>query len=1204
MANRIRQDVVVRISVEDRGATAALNKLNRARLQSSNLAKAESDALINRSKRMANASGDLRTYNALQNQAVALDARATAGMKDLNEQMRRGAIDQATYQNEMRNWTKAQANARVAARGFSSDILRLNDVGKQSSQIWQRNTKALDQQAKAQQRLQQTIGKNFYQNHVVKPVAALSDAAKSIGHVNQQLIKSNAPAQNLIAQQRKSVEMMERLNHQQARLDQTFQKGRRNAAQYQQQTEKLTRAKTNLSNQIQKLNGQLIQTGYGMKKSGQGAQFATKSQSNWTTAIRTAIKWAIAYQVAYAGLNAVVQGVGASITLASGATEAFTKNIELFGAQAARKIEETSKKTARLAGMNTTLYQETIGTMGAFLQAAGHTAERSLKISTDMVQRIADVASFYNQAIEEVTAKFQTVLAGTSPRPGYALGIDTTIKTMQEFMQEFDRFRGRFWADLQLWEKQELRYLKIMQDTAKAAGDFVRTSDNFANTARISLANIQNAGKSIGDFLIKILRPTLANFNEMFTGDFEEGYDRFLQRTEQAARRIGEVARLPKSEFVVQFAAFMETLENFDVEAGGVQAISEFISRIANEETRIDAAAAALAKMNDTILGMSKGDWWSLGVNDSINNTIHNLSFGVFGKSYDDIVDEDRQRIYQTMEAYRALGREVGFVEEAYGTAAGALENLLASQGIKWEQAEPYIRVWAEETDKILKNRLALEQLAEETRKKIGYNEHLEMTEKQLANQIAEERNEWFALNWAILNANEAARVWLNMGNERAHEQLRGVALAAGTTRERLLALSDQYDINIIVDGQVKQGAIDALMVLAQSRGDITADPLAALAATGGDIENMNVRGLMASGNLKAPGLLSDLFNVRTKPELPTAGGGGSTTTPEEEDLNPIELFDLSHWNMRGLSSAQARLQSMVSSGSYLPNEQSLAQQMLEHLGNVEENLRETLYSEEEGKEVMEAALGEANSLMEFLIGNLERREEKAAEQRQEQIDLQRKANEQFAKAYVDVLGPIFANMDEANAAVNLYTGVSGKFAEGKWVDVDEETAAKIRAIQAGTTHTSEGADAQAAIEAILEHDRLKDKYEQDKLAFAIGQAYGSDRVKEPTDPGEFTWHKDWKWLYDRGKETLAQQAAQAAANASTGGDSTSTSTDTTTRTFDPTTGTFTDTTPTTVNQVLTVEGAEIVMHADLYLEDGQSFRAWGTGLITEVIGR
>lgn len=613
------------------------------------------------------------------------------------------------------------------------------------------------------------------------------------------------------------------------------------------------------------------------KQASTATQAYGKHNQSFIGGMKMAVKWAIAYQVAYGALDMVVQGVGQSITLASGATEAYTKNIELFGATNARAVETASMSAARIAGMNTTLYQETIGTMGAFLQAAGHTEQKSLEISQNVTQRIADIASFYNQSIEETTAKIQTVLAGTSPRPGYALGIDTTIKTMQEFMQQFDQFRGRTWKDLDLAEKQELRYLKIMQDTAKTAGDFVRTSDNFANTARIAGANIGNMGKQFGDFLIPPLQATLNLFNSLFTSEHAEGMDRFLQRVEQGARDLSEIADLPKSDAVVQMEAFFRVLSEHDMETGSLAGAVEFIEKLSSDSDKMVAAAAAIETAAGSLRDLAEVSF-SEHISSMADATIHTITLGLAGRDLWEQLEDNRQAIVSEVDALKTLAVQAGLVDESIGGVSDQLVNLLELNGLTREEAWAMVSAWEE--GKIAQAALRREQqeYIEGMREKMGVTQSEAEQQAELAAQKEEEMRRAaesvIMISESYMGLDFASRQAMAAEYERAHAHreadaaLSGAGVMAGRLRDALLDLADEYKVKIVAEGQVDQSAVEALKTM------MIAAAVARYQASGQDIEQMDMAALAAQEGQR----FRDAFNAMGTLGIDTVSGTTGTT--------------------------------------------------------------------------------------------------------------------------------------------------------------------------------------------------------------------------------------------------------------------------------------------------------------------------------------
>ena len=200
------------------------------------------------------------------------------------------------------------------------------------------------------------------------------------------------------------------------------------------------------------------------------------------------------------GINASIDAVGDAVGAASDMTETQTKLEQVF-IDSADSVRRFAADSDRAMGLSNRAALELTATFGNFLQALGQTEEQSRRISQDMVQLSADLASFNNVAggAEEVSQRLFSGLSGEMEAVR-RLGIDLseTAVNLHLVAQGAQRTNGEFTQS----QKVLARYELIMQDTRKAQGDFARTSENLANKQRTLDSRFANIQTRIGQGLL------------------------------------------------------------------------------------------------------------------------------------------------------------------------------------------------------------------------------------------------------------------------------------------------------------------------------------------------------------------------------------------------------------------------------------------------------------------------------------------------------------------------------------------------------------------------------------------------------------------------------------------------------------------------------------------------------------------------------
>lgn len=238
-----------------------------------------------------------------------------------------------------------------------------------------------------------------------------------------------------------------------------------------------------------------------------GKQSASDIGSAFTTMFATISAAAVAAKVG----STLKEWVAESIAAASDLQE--TQNVvdTTFG-ESSSSIDEWAKNAQKQYGLTETQAKRYASTMGAMAKSSGVSDGAIVKMSTDMAGLAADMASFYNMDFDEAFAKIRSGLAGET-EPLRALGLNMTVKNLEDFAKSqgvdkaFDKMTQA--------EQMSLRYQYLMQSTADAQGDFVRTSDSYANNVRKLETNMETLKINAGEMLLPIVNDVVSGINAM-----------------------------------------------------------------------------------------------------------------------------------------------------------------------------------------------------------------------------------------------------------------------------------------------------------------------------------------------------------------------------------------------------------------------------------------------------------------------------------------------------------------------------------------------------------------------------------------------------------------------------------------------------------------------------------------------------------------
>lgn len=138
--------------------------------------------------------------------------------------------------------------------------------------------------------------------------------------------------------------------------------------------------------------------------------------------------------------------------------------------------------------------------------------DSAAKMTTDLIERAGDVASFYDISVDEAMTKFQSGLAGQT-RPLRALGVNMSVANLQAFA--LSQGINTAWKEMDQATQMALRYQYILNATQYAQGDFARTSGTFANQVRLLQLNFQSLSSTIGQGLISAIAPAISWINAL-----------------------------------------------------------------------------------------------------------------------------------------------------------------------------------------------------------------------------------------------------------------------------------------------------------------------------------------------------------------------------------------------------------------------------------------------------------------------------------------------------------------------------------------------------------------------------------------------------------------------------------------------------------------------------------------------------------------
>ena len=202
-----------------------------------------------------------------------------------------------------------------------------------------------------------------------------------------------------------------------------------------------------------------------------------------------------------------------------------------------KQVDNFAKNAAASFGLSETMAKKFTGTSGAMAKAFGFSEQAAYEMATTLTGLAGDVASFYNISQDEAYTKLKSVFTGETETLK-----DLGVVMTQSALDAYALANGysKTTAKMSEMEKVALRYKFVQDQLSAASGDFIRTSDGWANQVRVLQLQFDSLKATIGQGLINVLTPvikvintiigklmSLANafkaFTEMITGKGSSG---------------------------------------------------------------------------------------------------------------------------------------------------------------------------------------------------------------------------------------------------------------------------------------------------------------------------------------------------------------------------------------------------------------------------------------------------------------------------------------------------------------------------------------------------------------------------------------------------------------------------------------------------------------------------------------------------------
>lgn len=220
------------------------------------------------------------------------------------------------------------------------------------------------------------------------------------------------------------------------------------------------------------------------------------------------------FSLVYAGAIGGAVLVGKKlIDSASDLNEAINASKVVFG-QASDKITEFAKIAATQTGLAEDDFNQLAATTGSFLMNYGLSSDEAADKTIRLAERAADMASVFNTDVKDALNAINAALRGeTEPIRRYAA--DVTDATLEQVALSEGITKSV--SEMTQQEKGLLRLQAVFEQTDRVQGDFVSTSNDYANASRILDSNLTNLSATLGEKLLPQMADTVVQLNELVT---------------------------------------------------------------------------------------------------------------------------------------------------------------------------------------------------------------------------------------------------------------------------------------------------------------------------------------------------------------------------------------------------------------------------------------------------------------------------------------------------------------------------------------------------------------------------------------------------------------------------------------------------------------------------------------------------------------
>lgn len=384
-----------------------------------------------------------------------------------------------------------------------------------------------------------------------------------------------------------------------------------------------------------------------------------------------------AIRQSFNGLGSVVKKIGVLIggAFAIGKLAQFGKECVELGSNLAEvqnvvdvtfttmsdKVNEFAKNAMTTAGLSETMAKQYVGTFGAMSKSFGFSEAQAYDMSTALTQLTGDVASFYNISQDLAYIKLKSVFTGETETLK-DLGVVMTQTALDQYA--LANGYGKTTSAMTEQEKVALRLAFVQNQLSAASGDFVRTSDSWANQVRVMQLQLQSLKATVGQGLINLFTPVLKVIN-ILLGKLATLANAFKSFTELITGKKSSGQTGASSAGLVGADPMADTADQYGDAADNAEKLADATNDTADATKKATKAAKGYLNPLDEINNYStdkstdsssKVPGTTGGLADQMKDAVQNVDYGKLAEG-ETVLDKMSKPLKKIIDRFKQLAK-------------------------------------------------------------------------------------------------------------------------------------------------------------------------------------------------------------------------------------------------------------------------------------------------------------------------------------------------------------------------------------------------------------------------------------------------------------------------------------------------------------------------------------------------------------------